>query len=96
MVEADIMVTSNTGYQSLWGNEEYKTDSTSARYFTGIPHGKNYSFALYIGGTTSTAGTFNLGQNVETVLQVITHSNKKVTMIKDGTVVSNGSYSETI
>lgn len=92
-IEADIMVTSNSGNQSLWGNEEYINTSSSTRYFSGIPHGRSGSFSYYI-GTTGYSGV-SIGMNTRATVVATTDTSKKVLVTVNGTTKLNTTYNIT-
>lgn len=90
---ADINLITNDDNQSLWGNEE-AYNSSGSRYFSGVPHGKNGSFAMYIGSTSSTTG-FQLTLGTRTVVSVETTGDGKFTS-KCGSTTQTISYSGTV
>lgn len=91
-IEADFAVITNASNQSVWGNEEYYT--SSARYFTGVPHGSKGSYSLYIGSGSGTGFSVTLG--TRTVIDVATNSSKNVTIKKDGEQIVSRTYSGTV
>lgn len=90
---ADINLITNDGSQSLWGNEE-SYNSSGKRYFSGVPHGKNGSFAMYIGSTEGTTG-FKLTLGTRTVVSIETTGDGKFTS-KCGSTTQTISYSGTV
>lgn len=92
-IEADIMVTSNSGAQSLWGSEEYQTASTNSRYFSGIPYGSNGSYSYYIGNTGYSG--VSIGMNTRATVVATTTTAKKVTVTVNGTTKLDQTYNTT-
>lgn len=95
-VYAKFNITAQAAYRSLWGNEEYVNGSTSTRYFGGIPHGgANSSYSYYVGAGSATGLT--LPEDTNITLETFTTSDKKISIIKDGTTILNAkSYSGTV
>ena len=95
-VYAHFKVTTQSTYRSLWGNEEYVNGSTSTRYFGGIPHGgSNGSYSYYVG--SGSPASISIPENTEVTIETNTTADKKITIKKNGTVVTNAvSYSGTI
>lgn len=92
-VYMDACVTSNNSYQSLFGNEEKRSDGGD-RYFGIIPHGINGTFALY----TGTSGVLSIatGINNRFTLECETDGNKKLTAKLNGSQAGSATYSGTI
>lgn len=90
---ADLMITSNSGDQTLFGSEEYY-GSTSSRIFSDILHGRNGTFAAYVGAGSN--GSVNIGLNIRRIVDLATTLNKNLTIKLDGTTQLSKSYSQTI
>ena len=95
-IYAQLMITSQATYRSIWGNEEYVNGSTSTSYFGIIPHGgNNDNYSIYVG--SGSPASINIPAETRVTLEANTTSDKKITVKKDGTTAINAaSYSGTI
>jgi hypothetical protein len=91
-VVMEAEVTSNSGSQSLFGNEEPYTGGD--RYFGIIPHGSNGSYSIYTG--TGSVTTVAPGVNKRFTMDLETTSSKTLKAILNGTQISNNAYNGTI
>ena len=85
-------IVTNSTWQSLFGNEEYISDSN--RYFAGVMHGQNGSYGMYIG--TTSQGSFNaaIGQNFQ--LKIKTTADKNLKIYKDGVQTLSTTYTGSV
>ena len=90
----DGVVTSNGSNQSLFGNEEYTQLSGMVRNFSGIPHGSNGSYNIYVGSGSQGTVTTTVGTRFKLDIKTTTGKNLKV--YKDNTLVLDKTYEGTI
>lgn len=88
---ADIYITSNSSSQSLFGNEE--AVKAGGRYFSGVLHGSNGSFALYLGSNSPVTSGISIPLNERHKLKLTTTSSKAYQLSINGTIVKSGTYS---
>lgn len=93
-IDFDGTVTSNSSYQSLFGNEEYTQSSGNARNFSGIPHGSNSNYSIYLGSTSYGTVETTLGTRFK--LKIQTTTNKNVKVYKDNNPIIDTTYTGTV
>ena len=92
-IEMDALITSNSGNQSLFGNEEKY--SGGDRYFCIIPHGNNGNFSMYAGSSGS-LGNVSLGVNTRFKMDCTTTAAKNLTVKVNGSQVLSKTYAGTM
>lgn len=92
-VYMDAHITSNSAYQSLFGNEEKRADGGD-RYFAIIPHGSGGSFGIYTG--IGSVITVSPGVGSRFTLECETTSSKSFTAKVNGSTVGTATYSGTV
>jgi hypothetical protein len=91
-VYMDATVTSNSGYQSLFGNEEPYNGGD--RYFGIIPHGSNGSYGIYTG--TSSVANISPGVGNRFTLECSTNTSKQLSVKVNGGAATTASYNGTV
>ena len=81
-IHFDGTVLSNPTYQSLFGNEEYTTSSYGTRYFSGIPHGYNGSYSIWIGNGAQGGRSITIGDRF--TIDIETTKNKNLSVSFNG------------
>ena len=90
----DGTVITNSSAQSLFGNEEYTASSGTNRNFSGIPHGSNGSYAIYLG--SGTVGNVSVTLGTRFTLGIKTTTSKNVSVYKNDEKIIDRTYSGTV
>lgn len=93
-IDFDGTVTSNSAYQSLFGNEEYTQLTGNTRNFSGIPHGSNGTYGIYLGDGNQGNVSTTVGTRFK--LRIVTTSGKNLKVYKDNTLAIDKTYTGTV
>lgn len=94
-IEANVLVTSNSAAQSLWGSEEYTTSSGNTRNFAHIFYGTNGSYSVYLG--SGSQGTVALTLNKRAKVSINTTADKLLTVkVNNTAILNNKTYSGSV
>jgi prepilin-type N-terminal cleavage/methylation domain-containing protein len=93
-IDFDGTVITNSSNQSLFGNEEYKESSGLLRNFSGVAHGSNGNYGIYIGDGNKGTILTTIGTRFN--LKIKTTSDKNLKVYKDDNLSLNLTYTGTV
>ena len=93
-IDFDGTVITNSSNQALFGNEEYKESSGLLRNFSGVAHGSNGNYGIYIGDGNKGTILTTIGTRFN--LKIKTTSDKNLKVYKDDNLSLNLTYTGTV
>ena len=90
-IVADLMAQGTGDSQSLFGSEEYVSDSGYERWFGCVPYGANGNYALYMGNSRS-IGNISFDRTSRNVIDISAIDGNTYTAMINGNLVNGRTY----